>query len=249
MAQDVFPKIGTSKTLSDQIEQKIEEAIREKKLSAGQRLPTEIELCKKFGVSRTVLREALQRLHSRGLIQKKKRSGIYVNDYSSSQANRHVSLYFDLNFDQNYVLHLMHVRQMMEPQIAKLAAKNRSAEDLIFLEKNIARFRDRAQDSSILAQLDLEFHSRIIDACGNPIIKVILEPVYSQLPKVKILIVKHVKSVSDTAHIYHERIFEMIKQQNGQGALEAMTAHLEVAERDALALYRSLKQFNNAEVD
>jgi GntR family transcriptional repressor for pyruvate dehydrogenase complex len=142
----------------------------------------------------------------------------------------------------------MHVRQMMEPQIASLAAKNRSAEDLAFLEKNLARFKDRTQDSSILAQLDLEFHSKIIEACGNPIIKVILEPVYSQLPKVKTLIVKHVKTVSDTAHIYHENIFEMIKQQNERGAFDAMTVHLQVAERDVLALYQSLEKFKSMEV-
>jgi GntR family transcriptional repressor for pyruvate dehydrogenase complex len=242
MTEDIFDRIGTPTTLTYRIEQKIEKAIREKKLTPGQRLPTELDLCEKLGVSRTALREALQILTSRGLIRKKKGSGIYVNDYSHREANKHVSLYFDLNFDKDYVLHLMHLRRMFEPNIAKDAAKNRTNDDLSFLANNIDMFKDRTQTAAVLAQLDLEFHLRIIEACGNPIIKVVLEPVYDQLPKIKTLIVEHVKDRTDTAHIYHERILEKVKFQDEQGSFDAMAAHLAMAEKDALDLYKTLSQ-------
>ncbi|NJK97425.1 MAG: FadR family transcriptional regulator, partial [Bacteroidales bacterium] len=64
---EIFEKIGTTQTLSQKIERKIEEAIRQKKLINGTKLPSEKELCEKFAVSRTALREALRRLSARGL--------------------------------------------------------------------------------------------------------------------------------------------------------------------------------------
>ncbi|RMD92070.1 MAG: FadR family transcriptional regulator, partial [Calditrichaeota bacterium] len=84
---DLFSRIGNHRTLSQEIEHKIETAILEKKLIAGQKLPTEKELCEMFGVSRTALREALQMLSARGLLYIKKGSGVFVNDFSA----RHVS--------------------------------------------------------------------------------------------------------------------------------------------------------------
>jgi len=65
---DIFQNIGNKLTLSQRIERTIENAIREKKLTVGSKLPTEREMCESFGVSRTALREALRRLSARGLI-------------------------------------------------------------------------------------------------------------------------------------------------------------------------------------
>jgi GntR family transcriptional repressor for pyruvate dehydrogenase complex len=56
----MFPKIGNAKTLSQEVQLKIEQAIRDRKLLPGDKLPTEKELCEMFEVSRTALREALQ---------------------------------------------------------------------------------------------------------------------------------------------------------------------------------------------
>ena len=70
--QDLFTKIGTGLTLSQKIERKVEEAIRDKKLIPGTKMPSEKELCTQFAVSRTALREALRRLSDRGLIDIKK---------------------------------------------------------------------------------------------------------------------------------------------------------------------------------
>ena len=63
-----FKKIGSDKLLSGKIEESIELAIRKKQYKAGEKLPTEGELCKSFGVSRTVVREALRKLSARGLV-------------------------------------------------------------------------------------------------------------------------------------------------------------------------------------
>lgn len=242
LVQEIFDKIGKPLTLSQEIESKIEDAIRQKKLAPGQKLPSENELCTMFGVSRTALREALRMLSARGLLYVRKGDGIYVNNYSSSQASKPMSLYLELQFDKEYIMHLVHVRQMIEPHIARLAAKNRTEEDLKRIESNLEKFLDRDQDAQRIAQLDVEFHTAIAQASGNPLIPLIMDPLFSMLPKIKTLIVNHLKKVkSDNAPTYHQKIFDMITMQDEQGAFDAMKAHLEIAERDSLLLIQSMK--------
>lgn len=239
--QDIFGKIDKPFTLSQEIELKIEEAIRQKKLEPGQKLPSEKDLCVMFGVSRTALREALRMLSARGLLNVKKGDGIYINNFSSTHASKPMSLYLELQFDKDYVMHLVHVRQMIEPHIAMLAAKNRTDEDLKKIEFNLKKFSDRDQDAQQLAQLDVEFHTAITQASGNPLIPLIMDPLFSMLPKVKALIVSHLKKVkSDNAPNYHQKIFDKIKKQDEKGAFDAMKSHLEIAERDSLLLIKSL---------
>ena len=78
--ENIFHNLGNKQTLSQKIERTIENAIRDKKLPVGSKLPTEFEMCKSFGVSRTALREALRRLSARGLINIQKGSGMYVSE-------------------------------------------------------------------------------------------------------------------------------------------------------------------------
>src|SRR5512135_2014713 len=94
----MFNKIGDSaSTLSQRIDEDIEQTIREKVLQAGDKLPTESELCSMLGVSRTPLREALRRLHARGLITVKKGDGMYVSELSGENSLALLNLYFELN--------------------------------------------------------------------------------------------------------------------------------------------------------
>ncbi len=152
-----------------------------------------------------------------------------------------MSLYLELQFDKNYIMHLVHVRQMIEPHIAMLAAKNRTDQDLKKFEFNLEKFIDRDQDSQEIARLDVEFHMAIAHASGNPRIPLIMDPLFSMLPKIKALIVSHLKKVkSDNAPNYHQKIFDMIKIQDEIGAFKAMKAHLEIAERDSKMLIKYL---------
>ena len=110
----MYKKIGQSKTLSQRIEEEIEGAIRSKKLKSGEKLPTEIELSKSYGVSRNALREALRSLNSKGLIRIEKGRGMFVNEYSLAQAMSTVNIFLDhtvvlisdFQHKQNYVFFL-----------------------------------------------------------------------------------------------------------------------------------------------
>lgn len=240
--QELFGKIGKNLTLSEEIELKIEDSIRQKKLAPGQKLPSEKELGAMFGVSRTAVREALRMLSARGLLNVRKGDGVYVNSFSSSLASKPMSLYLELQFDSDSILHLVHLRQLIEPNIARLAAQKRTREDLAGFQMNLAAFSDRTQDADQLAQLDVEFHSLIALSCHNPLIPLIMGPLFSMLPRVKALIVNHLqKTHSDNAPNYHKKIFDMIQLQDAEGAFSAMQEHLKIAERDSLLLVQWMK--------
>ncbi len=238
----MFERIGANRTLSQEIEQKIENAIREKKLVAGEKLPTEKELGAMFGVSRTALREALQMLSARGLVSIRKGSGVFINNFTTDHASRQMSIYLDLNFDKNYVLHLTHVRRMVEPENARLAAQNRSDEALAILERNLESFRDHEMKADELAKLDVDFHLNIARATENPIIPIMMDPVFSIFYKVKVLIVEDLKIKGSSAYDHHKAIFERIQRQDAPGAFDAMTAHLKAAEKDMQSLFQHLDE-------
>lgn len=234
---NLFNKIGHDQTLSQQVEEKIEAVIRQKKILPGEKLPTENELCAMFGVSRTALREALRMLSGRGLLTIRKGSGIYVSDYSAKNVTKPMSLYLELNFDKNYVSHLIKVRQMLEPEIARMAAANRTAADIVMLEKNISKFlRCNSEDHAREGELDKEFHLTLAKASGNPIVPVMVQPIFELMPKIRTLVYAHIDIARSSAVDYHAKILDRVKLQDEAGAFQAMMEHLELARTHSEAI-------------
>lgn len=229
---DLFPRIGSAVTLSQEIMERIEEVIRAKKVLPGQKLPPEYEMCRMFGVSRTALREALRMLSARGLITIRKGSGIYVNEYSSDHALQPISLYLELNLDREYILHVMEVRKMFEPPIARLAALKRNEQDLITLEKSlVALERCDPTNYAKQGQIDRDFHLAIAQATQNPLIPIIVTPIFKLMPKIRSLVYKYISTAMSEATDYHRKIYDRILDADPEGAYQMMVEHLIIAER------------------
>ena len=173
--EDLFTKIGTGLTLSQKIERKVEEAIREKKLLPGTKMPSEKELCAQFAVSRTALREALRRLSARGLIDIRKGSGIYVTELKIEDAINSLHLFYDLRFNSDLILQIIEVRRLFEPEIARLAARNRTESDIKTLQKNLSDL-ERCNPDNTQLEVDLinRFHMNLAKSTHNPIVLISL---------------------------------------------------------------------------
>ena len=240
--QDLFPKIGSTQTLSQEIVEKIEEVILQKKVLPGEKLPTEKELCAMFGVSRTALREALQMLSARGLITIRKGSGMYVNNYSSAHVIKPMSLFLELNLDRDYILYVMEVRKIIEPAIARLAAQNRTDDAIKKLVRNLQKLKQCPSNNFYKqGQIDRDFHLIIADACKNPIIPLIVTPIFKLMPKIRTLVYANVDTAKSEAIDYHVKIIERIKSKDAEGAYQMMAQHLEVAERHSQKIINGLE--------
>ena len=225
--EDIFSKIGTTQTLSQKIERRIEEAIIQRKLIPGNKLPSEKDLCESFAVSRTALREALRRLNARGLVVIKKGSGMYVSEISIEEAVKPLNLYYDLKFDSNLIAQMIEMRLLFEPQIARLAAKNRTEEDLFVLKQNLLDLEKCNPDNTQLeADTINRFHTNITKATGNPMIIVSMEPIFSLLPRMRNFLYANVDGEKDYTLKSQQEIYEAIKEQNDKTAHDEMRALL-----------------------
>ncbi|MEM6631711.1 MAG: FadR/GntR family transcriptional regulator [Bacteroidota bacterium] len=225
--------------LSFRIEQKIEEAILKKQYDVGDKLPTESQLCEQFSASRTVIREALNSLKARGLVEIKKGSGVYVSELTTENAIGSINLYFELSKDINLVDNAIQTRLHLEPEIASLAAMNRKEEHLIALSHNLEEIIECSiEDIERETELDIEFHILITKATGNPVISLIMEPVLNLISKYKPMVFgKHEsldrKKIKDSVIKFHSRIYEAVKSRNSREAYYEMREHLKETEKNS----------------
>jgi GntR family transcriptional repressor for pyruvate dehydrogenase complex len=231
--EEIFEKIPISQTLSQKIERKIEEAIRQKKLIPGAKLPSERELCESFAVSRTALREALRRLSARGLISVRKGSGMFVSEIKTEDAIKSLNLYYDLKFDTNLISQIIEVRRLFEPEIARLASRNRTVEDILQLRDNLLDLINCDPDNTQM-EVDMinRFHMNLSKATGNPIIMITMEPIYTLLPRMRNLIYGNIEGEKEYTIRLQKKILEAVElkedQKAWQHSVELLDRNMEV---------------------
>ena len=150
--------------LSDQVAQALSAEIRVGRFGVGDKLPTEAALAAQFAVSRTVVREAVSRLKSIGLVESRQGSGVFVIDAGFSPLN------FDarLAASKQAVIQMVELRRALEAEVASLAAVRRTASDIKRL-----RFAVAALDKAVTAggdgvEQDIDYHRAIANAAKNP---------------------------------------------------------------------------------
>jgi GntR family transcriptional repressor for pyruvate dehydrogenase complex len=229
----LFSPLAARTLLSKSVEDVIGQAIQDKKLKAGTKLPSELKLCEQFGVSRTVIREALRVLHSRGLITIAKGRGMYVREFSGESAAGPLQFFLQMNFERSHVLDIVHARQILEPAVAELASRNRTDDDLKRLSNDIQLLSDCSDGAANLSTIDTQFHIDISKASGNSLMPLLLEPIHRLIPEIKSSVYATVKEAKDSAIYWHKKIFDNIADRDSQGARTAMAEHLRIAEEHA----------------
>jgi GntR family transcriptional regulator, transcriptional repressor for pyruvate dehydrogenase complex len=203
--------------------------IRAGYLASGEKLPTEQELIAQFGVSRTVIREAMASLRSEGLVVSRQGSGVFVADQQASTTFRIVS---DELHSFTEVQKVMQLRLAVELEAAGIAAEKRSDDDL-------ARMRDclDAIDASIAAgdsaiEPDFAFHRAIASATGNPYFErfmhflgPVIIPRQSIRPKAESP--EQRRLYLEQVQMEHRRIYQAIERQNVEAARFTLREHLE----------------------
>ena len=122
-------KVIQSSRLYEQIVQQIEDSILKGELTEGSQLPAERELAEQFGVSRTAVREAIKALQEKGLVDAFPGRGTFVTNGSSNSMRRSLDRIIKTG-DQDGSTYLVEVREILEPEIAALAASRADYEDL-----------------------------------------------------------------------------------------------------------------------
>lgn len=201
------------------------EQLFDKKLKKGDKIESDRELAVRFGVGRSVIREALKVLGVLGMIDIRPGQGTYI---SNNVANFFViPLSWSLFLNRNQVDSIIEVRNVLEVKAAYLAAQNKNPEDLNKLHEisHIIHSAYIVKDYKKFLEADLEFHICIAECSGNQVI-------YSMIQTISNLM-KHVSGtgmVGDVQlqEIYdeHQKIYGLILASDSQGAAAAMEEHL-----------------------
>jgi len=159
-----FKPITPGAYLSDQVADVLAAEIRAGRLAVGHKLPTEAALVDQFSVSRTVVREAVSRLKSLGLVDSRQGSGVYVKEVGFSPLN------FDAKsaVSKQAVIQMVEVRRALEAEVAGLAAQRRTQADIKRIGKSIARLDKAVQAGGDGVDEDVQYHRAIAEAARNP---------------------------------------------------------------------------------
>ncbi|WP_295461656.1 FadR/GntR family transcriptional regulator [uncultured Pseudomonas sp.] len=136
-----------------------------------QRLPPEAQLCADYDVSRPVLREATRVLVAKGLVRSKPKVGTVVKPRHEWHLLDPDVLHWLLQSDSRHSFYetLIKVRNIVEPEVAAMAAANARPEDLATIEAAYARM-ELAEDLMGMAQPDMDFHMAIANATHNELL-------------------------------------------------------------------------------
>lgn len=153
-------------TLASRVAEQLLNKIRADHLAAGARLPSEQAMARHFGVSRTVIREAIARLKVDGLLETRKGSGAFVRDPGQLRVMDGGDRATEESIQS--LLNLIEVRRVVEAEVAALAALRRTPAHLAEIDYALRRIEESVAAGADGVEEDARFHLAIAAATGNP---------------------------------------------------------------------------------
>lgn len=222
-------RIPNRKTLAENLVEDIAGRILRGELSTGDRLPPENELCLRYGVSRTVVREAVKMLQARGLVEVTQGAGTVVNaDISRLYGN---VMQMASQQQQATLRELLEVRRLLEVNIAGLAAVRAAPEDLEQMQTALEMMQPQLGEERGFVDADLAFHRALARAAHNVLLGFLLDSL-NGLARYSRQVSFRGPERTSLALQAHQRIHRAVAAGNAPGARKAMNEHLDQTEED-----------------
>jgi GntR family transcriptional regulator, transcriptional repressor for pyruvate dehydrogenase complex len=216
-------------SLSDEIVEQIIDLISRGVLKAGERLPSEKELCQRFGVGRTTIREALRSLAVTGILDGRVGEGTFVSRDNRKYLEK--ALQWGLLIDHKDVSDLVETRLMLESQTAYAAAAKATEENLKEIEEALEGMEQSLDRPEEYLEHDLRFHLAIARATQNPILYNLLSMTRGYLqtwiseslskPSARKMRARAASSVQE-----HYTILQALRKRKPDDARQAMRDHI-----------------------
>jgi len=214
------------KRISDQVFEQLRELIFRGEMKPGQQIMPERELADALGVSRTSVRDAINKLVVMGPLKQKQGQGTFVRSPNALEKNP-LAVAME---NQNATLEdLLEVRMGLECNAASLAASRAVEKDIHFLERSIHQMRKEVDSGRLGTEADVSFHMAISYATKNPLQVFLMKNFYDFL---------FVGIKENLSHLYedpknideiikqHTKIFDTIRDHNPEKAFNAMKRHI-----------------------
>lgn len=222
------------KKLGDQVFERILLQIESGDLKAGDVLPPERELMKQFNVGRPAIREALQLLHNQGLIVISHGERSRVSQLNAGVAFQQIDNVAKLLLSQepSNLANLKQLRRLFELGVIELAAQKCKSTDADALHSIVSLQRKQLGKAEAFIQCDIDFHARIAEITGNPLLKAVSEAVLAWIFEHHTPLL-HWSGKEEITLLEHEEIIDHLAANDAQGAVMMLTAHLDRSDRIA----------------
>ena len=223
MNLEALKKIEANNSVQNAVIQGIRDLINYKNLEPGDKLPSERMLSEKFGVSRSVIREAIQKLEFYGLLVSKPQSGTFVANIGIIALNGMIEDILRLS-DPSFKS-LVETRILLELKTVRLAALRRTEEELVLIKEALNAYTIKVLAGEDAVQEDLLYHLAIAKASGNSTMNTFMLMI---TPEIITNFEKYHVCDKDQAKQgikEHEAIFLAIKDQNPELAKQKMKDH------------------------
>lgn len=209
--------------LTEQVEAHFTRMITEGAWPAGMVLPPEGELVQQFGISRTVVRECVRVLASRGMLDVRQGRGTVVTPPSLWNVTEPLALL--VQADRSSLLNWLEVRTALEVECARLAAARADEQDRADLAAALDRVSDATQHPDRYVEADVALHLRIAQATQNAQMRLMLQPLVQPLRR-ELHDTVRLPALTEAATREHTAIVQRVLAADSQGAHAAMLLHM-----------------------
>ena len=208
------------------IADKIIDLIESKELLPGERLPSEQELMKELNVGRGTIREAIKSLVSRNIVEIRRGVGTFVAE-KTGVVEDPLGFSF-INNKNKLVKDSMDVRLLLEPSIAKWAARNATDSEILEIIELSHKIEIAILNDEDYSDLDVEFHTKIANSSRNLVVENLIP-----------ILTTNIRSLIDVTHavlkeytnLSHKKIANAIKERDEELAEQLMKEHIEINQK------------------
>jgi DNA-binding FadR family transcriptional regulator len=226
----------------------LEREIVQAKWAPGTKLPGEEELCARFGASRPAVREALQALKTRGLVESRRGSGSYVTSERGAAGVRDMlALYSLLRRDAPSFIELLDLRLLVETFCLRRLATSASGQGLDRLRKCLTRMEDSVDDLARFGREDISFHLTLVEEAGHELFSHIMRGLLPSLGTRFALETYNDAKLIGRNLADHRAIFRLIKSGEADAAEDRLKKHLTNSRRHLESMLQDLAGRSTAE--
>jgi GntR family transcriptional repressor for pyruvate dehydrogenase complex len=213
-------------TVTDLIVQRLVNLILDERLKPGDRLPTERDLMAQLSVGRSSLREAIRVLAAIGVVEVSVGEGMFVGQGGASILTKPLS--WGLLMSEETGREVIETRRVIESEMAALAARRASPEEIAAIQEQIAIMEAHQRDGSAFTPLDLEFHLAVGRAAHNQVMYHILQTFQHVIRTwMERVTVEYFAGNPQPAFPDHVIISDAIEARDERAARKAMANHLD----------------------
>lgn len=225
--------------ISQGVTEQLIDLILSGELPAGEKLPPEKKLMDNFGIGRSSLREAIKAIEALGLVEVRVPEGTFVSENLGDFFTKHLALMSKIGFDN--ISELIEARLTIETQVAVLAAKKATKEDIKELTTCLKEMENATSDSEF-QKWDLNFHKTLAEMSRNSFLIQVMK-ILHEITSIWIKKVIALDKIKENAIKQHKEVLTSIKNNDEKATFNAINHHLNYVS-DSLIKVNNIEQKN-----